>query len=171
MNSVDASPTRLLHHRYVLGVSRENRRALRSTACCARLGTTTWTGLLHDLCSGFSYPESASSAGCHASRGRLVLALDIPFLNGKLQEDLHTQASSRFQENRRNNQPTACDEATQELIRTSANLPASATAPSTRTCRLWVLSLQLQTPAFTQREVEQLHHADAICRSVHHWTI
>ena len=56
-----------------------------------------------------------------ASRGRLVLALDvqIPFLNGKLQEDVYNQASSRFREGRRNNQPTACDEATQELIRTS----------------------------------------------------
>ena len=56
-------------HRYVLSFSNENRPTLRGTAGGARPGTTTWTGLLHILCSGLSDSEPVCYFAYHGITG------------------------------------------------------------------------------------------------------
>ena len=86
-SSVDLRPSWGLHHRYALGVTRETKRTLQGTACSTRLGTITWTGLLHELCCGFLDRESVSSTGYHSIAGlpRTIFGRANAILNGKLQ--------------------------------------------------------------------------------------
>lgn len=172
-NSIDLSPSWQRHHRYALCVSRENRRALQSTACGARLGTT-WTGLLHNFCSGLSDRESASCTGYRGIAGLARTSFEranrIPERNttgGRVHK-----ASSRFGKDRQGHQPTACDEAIQELVRTSAISQCLEQHHRQGLEDNGFHIYSFRPLRLYKGKWQHVHHADAIRQqSAHHWTI